>query len=580
MSDPVPQKKIPLRHILITCLFLAGTVLAVYGQAGDFDFINLDDPLYVTRNPHVRQDLSLKSIGDAFTTLSGDFWVPLTVLSLMADHQLYGLKAGGYHITNVLFHLCNCILLFLFLQKTTGSFWRSAFAAAVFALHPVFTESVLWIAERKDVLSFFFFLLTLLFYSRYIEKKTAAAYLVILICFTCGLMAKPMLVTLPCALLLLDYWPLQRMDTDRDNLLGMFTARVIEKAPLFILSLIFSIITFMTQNRGQAVVGLDVYPLPVRLNNALVSYASYIRKFILPRDLAVFYPHPLNTIPLWQTLLSALVLLLITLLAVRTAKKHPFLMFGWLWFLGILFPVIGLTQSGLQAMADRFIYIPAIGLIIIISWGLPAIPGIKKLQKKILGPAAIIYLLLLGSTTFFQAGYWENSISLFSHAARVTRNNYIAHTCLANAYQEKGADPQAFLHYTEALRIKPNYAKAHYNLGLLLARNQRTDDAIKHFRLSLKVRPERAETHNALAIELAKKNALEKSIEHFQEAVRLDPGFIDAQNNLGHALLLNNHITEAVTVFENILKNHPDHAIARNNLKKALEKSKNIHKKN
>ena len=573
------QKNSRLFRTTLVCFVLAVMVLAVYGQSRNFDFINLDDPLYVTRNPHVQQGLCLKSIGDAFTTLSGEFWLPVTVLSLMVDHELYGLNAGGYHMTNVFLHLLNSILLFLFLGKATGSFLRSAFAAAVFALHPMFTESVIWIAERKDVLSLFFLLLTLLVYRRYSEKKSAATYMGILACFSLGLMAKPMLVTLPCALLLLDFWPLQRTGTDRTTLLEKFAPLVIEKIPLFVLSLIFSIITFITQGRGQAVVGLDVYPLSVRISNALVSYVRYLKKFILPCDLAVFYPHPLDTIPLWQILVSVLVLMLITLTACRTAKKQPFFIFGWLWFLGILFPVIGLTQSGLQAMADRFIYIPAIGLIIMISWGVPAILGTQKYRNRIIGPAAVLYLLLLGMAAWIQAGYWQNSIRLFTHAVRTTENNYIAHTCLANAYQEAGCAEPAYRHYVEALRIKPNYAKAHYNLGLLLAKNRRTDDAIKHFRLALKVRPEKAETHNALAIALAEKNELNKAITHFREAVRRDPGFADAQNNLGHALMLSGKISEAITVFETLLKDHPDHAFARNNLKKAVEKSKKRNKK-
>ena len=569
------QSKSQLIRNTLICLFLTGIILSIYIQTKDFEFINLDDNLYVFQNPYVQQGLTQKSIITAFTTTTGGFWIPVTVLSLMADYEIYGMNAGGYHLTNVFFHILNTLLLFFALKQLTGSFSRSSFVASFFAVHPMFVESVVWISERKDVLSMFFFLLTIISYNRYTRQKSRVRYIYVFILFALGLMAKPMIVTLPFALLLLDYWPLNRLSLNRKNFFKSLTPLVIEKIPLFILSIFFSIITFTTQNIGKAVIGLEKYSIIVRINNAVISYILYLKKFFIPGDLAVFYPHPLNTIPLWQTVISAALLILISYAAIRLSRKHPFFLMGWLWFAGILFPVIGISQSGLQAMADRFIYIPSIGLIIIMTWGITAAVKRLKIKKKIVVSSAFLILFVFSATAWIQTGYWKNSIFLFKHTIKATKNNYTAHTCLANAYFDKGINTLAKEHYVKALQINPNHAKTYYNLGLLLSKEGQTDAAIKHFEMSLKIRPETAKTHSAFATELLKKKLLDDAISHYKEAVRLDPKFIDAQNNLGFAYLLKREYSAAILIFQTLLKNDPLHQTARNNLKKALEKSKN-----
>jgi tetratricopeptide (TPR) repeat protein len=438
----------------------------------------------------------------------------------------------------------------------------------------MFVESVVWISERKDVLSMFFFLLTIISYNRYTRQKSRIRYIYVFILFALGLMAKPMLVTLPFVLLLLDYWPLNRLSLNKKNFFKTLNPLVIEKIPLFFLSIFFSILTFTTQS-SKAVVSLENYSIIVRINNALISYILYLKKFFVPNALAVFYPHPLNTIPLWQTTISAFLLILISYAAIRLSRKYPFFLMGWLWFAGILFPVIGISQSGLQAMADRFIYIPSIGLIIIITWGMTDVIKRLKIKRKIVISSALLILFVFSATAWMQTGYWKNSIFLFKHTIKVTKNNYAAHTCLANAYFDRGINTLAKEHYVKALQINPNHAKTYYNLGLLLSKEGQTDAAIKHFELSLKIRPGIAKTHSAFATELIKKNLLDDAIFHYKEAVHLDPKLINSQNNLGFAYLLKGEYTEAIRIFQTVLKNDPFHQKARNNLNIAIEKSKN-----
>jgi tetratricopeptide (TPR) repeat protein len=577
-NNKTPSEKQVPNHLIrntLTCLFLVAIILSVYIQTKDFEFTNLDDNNYVFENPYVQQGLTQKSIISAFTTTTGSFWIPLTVLSLMADYEMYNLNAGGYHLTNVFFHILNTLLLFFALKQLTGSFSRSSFAASFFAVHPMFVESVVWISERKDVLSMFFFLLTIIFYNRYARQKNRTNYFFVFILFALGLMAKPMLVTLPFALLLLDYWPLNRLPLNKKYFAKALPPLIIEKMPLFFLSILFSILTFITQNSGTAVIGLKDYSILVRINNAVISYILYLEKFFIPKDLAVFYPHPLNTIPLWQTTISAALLILISYAAIRLSRKYPFFLMGWLWFAGILFPVIGISQSGLQAMADRFIYIPSIGLIIIMTWGITAAVKRLKIKKKIVVSSAFLILFVFSATAWMQTGYWQNNIVLFKHTIGVTENNYIAHTCLANAYFDKGINTLAKEHYIKTLKINPNHAKTYYNLGLLLSKDGQTDAAIKHFNQSLKLRPEMAKAHSALATQLIKKKLLDDAIFHYKEAVRLDPKFINAQNNLGFAYLLKGEYSEAIRIFKTVLKNDPLHQKARNNLNIAIEKSKN-----
>jgi hypothetical protein len=378
------KKSFPFNLDYLICVLLITTTLAVFWQVNSHNFINLDDPPYITENTHVQEGLSLKSLGWAFSSTDVGLWIPLTWLSFMLDFELYGLNAGGYHLTNLLFHLASTLLLFVTLRQTTGGRWQSAFVAALFALHPLHVESVAWVTERKDVLSTFFWMITMWAYFHYVVRPGVASYMLTLLAFALGLMAKPMLVSLPFVLLLLDYWPLGRLRLSQLLHAGVTKNPVInlsskadsqisrliwEKVPFFALAAIFSFITLLAEQSDNAVKSLQILPISVRLGNSLIAYVSYIGKMIYPKNLAIFYPYVVSNISLWTAAGAGLVLLLTTLFVLRAGRAYPFVPVGWFWYLGTLLPVIGLVQVGGQAMADRFTYVPLIGLLIIIAWG-------------------------------------------------------------------------------------------------------------------------------------------------------------------------------------------------------------------
>ena len=419
---------------------LAVSTLLVFWQVRDFDFIDYDDDLYVYKNQHVLNGLTADGVIWAFTTNRSANWHPLTWLSLMLDCQLFGPGPGRIHLINVLLHLANTLLLFAVLKKMTGSLWPSAFVAAAFALHPMHVESVAWIAERKDVLSTFFFLLTLAAYAGYVKRPSVYRYMLSLVLFAVGLMAKPMLVTLPFVLLLLDYWPLNRLMAQTaatsshrggksvpaaDKYLTLYRI-IIEKIPFFVLSAVSSVITFSVQQSSGAVADINILPLQNRVANAFLSYAKYIGKMFWPQDLAVFYPlNAVGSISLWQFVLYALLLVGVTFLVLRFCGTRKYLLVGWFWFVGTLVPVIGFVQVGSQAFADRYTYIPYIGLFIMIAWGLPELLSKWPYRKFALGISAVIALTAFGICAHQQVIYWNNSIALFSHALEVTQNNYL-----------------------------------------------------------------------------------------------------------------------------------------------------------
>jgi len=416
----------------------------------------------------------------------------------MLDCQLYGLNPGRHHQTNLFFHIASTLLLFLCLRRLTGVLWRSGFVAALFALHPLHVESVAWIAERKDVLSTFFWMLTMWGYIRYVERPGIAKYLSVLLFFILGLLSKPILVTLPFVLLLLDYWPLGRFQAEQSvdkskQLPGSLPLHLFwEKIPFFVLAAASSIVTFLVQQRGGAVGSLDVFPLNVRIANALVSYVRYLGKIIWPNNLSVFYPHP-GMLSGWQVAGACLLLAAISLLAVRSLKRSPYVAVGWLWYVGSLVPVIGLVQVGGQSMADRYSYVPLIGIFIIIAWGVPEL--VQRWHYKNIGLSTMsaALLLILMITTWLQVRYWANTITLFEHALKINVNNYVAHNNLGLALAKQGNTVEAISHYTEALRINPDYVKAHNRLGIVLARGGKIESAIVHFQEALRIKPDHAE---------------------------------------------------------------------------------------
>jgi tetratricopeptide (TPR) repeat protein len=532
-------------------LVLALTTLAVYWQVRNHDFVNYDDNVYVSDNANIQAGITLEGIRWAVTSTIARNWHPVTCLSLMLDYQLFGLNPGAFHMTNVLFHTANSLLLLLVFSKMTGRIWQSAFVAAVFALHPLHVESVAWVAERKDVLSAFFWMLTMWAYVRYAERPNPARYSLVTAFFVLGLMAKPMLVTLPFVLLLLDYWPLNRLRAGKldsngnsrrlDSVATTYQKSTVgglvkEKIPLFIFSAVFSIITFLVQQQGGTMRSLEMIPLRIRIANAMVSYVNYIQKMIVPTKLAVFYPHPGNELPLSHAIIAAIAIVGISVVIIRYSRRRPYLAVGWLWYIGTLVPVIGLVQVGQQAMADRYSYVPLTGLFIIIAWGVPDILSRWRHRNIALALITAPVLIALMLTTRLQLCYWQNSITLFEHTINVTNNNHTAHNNLANALADEGKDEAAIAHYQKALQINPNYIRARYNLGNSLGKLGKLNDAVAHWTEVLCLDPNHADAHNNLGCVLLKQGKFDEAVSHFRQALNLKPNDLAVKNNLARAI--------------------------------------------
>ena len=581
-----------MRRELLVCLFLVLATLTVYWQVGNYEFVNLDDDMYITENSHIQEGLSRESAAWAFTTTRLANWHPVTWLSHMLDFQLYGLNPRGHHLTNVFFHLVNTLLLFLVLKWMTGALWRSGFVAALFALHPLHVESVAWVAERKDVLSTLFWMLTLWAYLRYVQRPDLKRYLLTLLFFALGLMAKPMLVTLPCVLLLLDYWPLERIqlgqaaisrtvpgppaiiaDTPRKQAFRL----LFEKIPLFFLAVVSSVVTFLVQKGGGAVGALEAYPVRIRVANTLFSYVKYMVKTIWPSNLAVFYPHPGQSLSMWQAAVAGLLLLLISIVVIRGGRRYPYLPVGWFWYLGTLVPVIGLVQVGAQAMADRYTYVPLIGLFIMVAWGVPHALRNYRYAQSSLAFAATSLLVGLMVCTWLQIKYWENGITLFEHTLQVTSNNSQIHNNLGNVLTKKGRLQEAILHYTKALEINPNYAAAHSNLGVALADQGRFGEAIKHYSAALLLNPNSPETLNNLGVARYNQGDVPGAIENYMRALQLKPDYAEAHNNLGNGLAQQGRLTEAEDHYRQALSIKPDYPEAHNNLGVDLARQGKFH---
>ena len=565
---------------LLISLFLIVTTLVAFEEVRNHAFLNFDDDVYVTENRQVRSGLTLKSVIWASTRMHAGHWHPLTWLSHMLDCELYGLNPGGHHLTNLLFHIVNTLLLFLVLKRMTGRLWMSGFIAALFALHPLHVESVAWVAERKDVLSTFFWMLTMWAYVHYVERPRLNRYLLVLLCFTLGLSSKPMLVTLPFVLLLLDYWPLGRFQFGQlsgnsklstSKLISSSDQRSValrlvwEKAPFFLLSGLSSILTIFAAQRAGAVASLEYHPFESRFANALVSYVSYIEKMIWPHHLAVFYPHP-EAFPIWKVVGAGLLLGCLTVLAIRAARKRPYLVVGWLWYLGTLVPVIGLMQAGSQAMADRFTYVPLIGLFIMIVWGVQDILAGWRYRRVALSILAGVILLILMMVTRFQVKHWQNDVTLFTHTLDVTVNNALSRNNLGAALFRQGKYQEAIVHYTEALRIDPRNALARNGLGVALARQGRYQESVDHWKEVLRIKPDFADAHNNLGNTLVNLGKYQEAIAHYNEALRIKPDNANAHNNLGGALRRLGRHEEAIAHFTEALKIKSDYAEAHGNL--------------
>ena len=542
---------------------LALSTFAAYEQVLRSDFVNFDDDRYITANPQVQAGVTRGSVSWAFSTDYNSNWHPLTWLSHMLDCQLYGLNSTGHHMTALLLHIVNTLLLFWVLKRMTAAVWLSAFVAAAFALHPVHVESVAWVSERKDVLSGFFWVLTMAAYVRYTKRPGIGRYLLVFVALSLGLMAKSMLVTLPFVLLLLDYWPLGRGRVPIYKL-------VMEKIPLFILVTVLSIVTYMAQQSGGSVKMMEALPVDLRIANALVSYLGYIGKMIYPVNLAMFYPYKGYSLFAWQPIVSLVVLVGILSAVIYTVRRWSFLAVGWLWYLGTMVPVIGLVQVGDQAMADRYTYLPSIGIFIMAAWGAAELTGKWRHQKiilKILAPLLLVAMLIC---TRLQVSYWQDSSTLFEHTLAVTENNYVIHYNLGKTLQGQGDIDGAIGHYRKALRIDPDFGQAHNNLGTALQAKGNLNEAIGHYREALYINPDSAQAHNNLALVLVSTGKIDEAIGNYRKALRINPDFAETHNNLGLALVSGGKINEAIGHYRQALRVNPNYTRAHYNLALAL----------
>jgi tetratricopeptide (TPR) repeat protein len=534
-----------LRRYAICALLIV--VLLAYWPVYKNGFV-YDDLEYITANSHVQHGLTWDEIKWSLTSLQSSNWHPLTWISHMADCQLYGPNPAGHHITNLIFHLANVLLLFAFLSRTTGAFWPSAFVAAIFGVHPLHVESVAWVAERKDVLSTFFWLLTMLAYVRYSKRSSLGNYGLVVGLFILGLASKPMLVSLPFVLLLMDYWPLERMKKVRIRRL------ILEKIPLIILSAASSTLTYYAQQKGGALATTELYPMSVRIPNALVAYMGYISKMLWPVRLAAFYPHPGKNLPIWEAAAAGVALILITALALWMARKRPYLAVGWLWYVGTLVPVIGLVQVGNQAMADRYAYIPLIGLFIALAWEMS-----EFLRGKAAAVGACAVLLIFAVLTRMQLPYWHDDITLYEHAIAVTRDNYVAHVNLGTVLKDQN---ESIKHYREAITIKPDGFLAYHNLGSVLAEQGKLDEAIPYFRKAIRLHANYFEAYNDLGTALMHKGEYDEAYANMLRAVEVNPEYAQGHVNLGRLLDSLGQPKEAIAHFQDAIALDPEDAQA------------------
>jgi tetratricopeptide (TPR) repeat protein len=562
-QNPRLQVQLDRHKKALVILFLIVSTLAVFWQVRNHEFIDFDDPEYITRNTHVTAGLSVEGLIWAFTTFHASNWHPLTWLSHMLDCELFGLNPGGHHLTSVAIHIASTIILFLLLHNMTGAMWRSAFVAALFALHPLRVESVAWISERKDVLSTLFWMATLWAYAVYVQKPEIKRYLLVFFLFGLGLTAKPMLVTLPFVLLLLDYWPLGRMkfgNADgghRSANLRLLT----EKIPFLVLSGVSCFVTFIAQNHGGAVQSLESLPLMARICNALLAYVAYIGKMIWPHNLAVYYPHPIS-VDFFAVAAAALLLMGISGLMLHLSRRHASLVVGWFWYLGTLVPVIGLVQVGMHAMADRYTYVPLVGLAIIAAWGVPTLIANWQYRSHVLAVSALILIPVLMVATFTQTRRWRDSITLFEYTLEVTTDNRLVHYNLGLALAKKGGTKEAIAHYREALRINPNDVDANNNLGNILAKSGKYDEAIGHYFQALKADPEDAKGYNNLGNVLSSLGRNREAIDRYREALQIKPDFAQAHYNLGRSLAELGEVEGAIESYKAALRIDPNSAEA------------------
>ena len=620
--------KMPVRYQpVLIYLFLISVTFGTFWPVLKHQFVKYDDDKYVTENPHITGGLTLQSMVWAFTTPHFFMWHPLTSLSHLLDYELFGLNPFGHHLTSLLIHIANVLLLFWVLKRLTGAVWPSAFVAAVFAVHPLQVESVAWVAERKNVLSTLFWVLTIAAYIRYTERPSIGRYSLVVLAFSLGLMAKPIAVTLPCVLLLLDYWPLQRLQWPRQSKgenspqhslvklthkQSSFWLLFAEKIPLFILAAVVCAITYIIQQRGGVVSGLESVPLSYRVANAVISYATYIEKMVWPSGLAVFYPHPGSNFSMVRLVTSVVLLVAISVCCIYPVRKkalpfrrgkniivrvgfkappelsnggYPFrsrkyLLTGWLLFLGVLVPVIGLVQAGAQGRADRYMYIPMVGLLVMVVWGAGDLLAKWRYRRVLSVLSAVVIISAAMVATLLQLRHWQDSAALFSHTLNVTQNNYVIHNNYANLLRDSGRIDQAIEHYTICLQLRNNSPEVHNNLGNALVAKGKIVEALAHYEKAIdlpesqkssgRLLPVLAEAHYNLADAMRIQKRFQEALEHYTEALKLKPNDLDTLRGFGLTLVELKRFDEAIKCYRKILELEPDNIVARGLLGLAL----------
>jgi len=535
---------------VLVCLFLAAAILLAFFPVIHNGFTGYDDGDYVTDNPHVRTGVTAANIAWALTAAHANNWHPLTWISHALDSTIYGMAPAGHHLTSLLFHIANTLLLFLWLYGATARPWRSAFVGLAFGLHPLHVESVAWVTERKDVLSTFFWMLTLLAYTAWVRKRGAARYLLVAVCLTAGLMSKQMLVTVPLLLLILDWWPLQRVEPVR--------RLVLEKLPLLALSALSAAAAIWAQHRGGAIAPIDQLPLDLRLANAAISYVRYLAKAVWPAGLSVFYPFPLHGIPAWKVIAALLAIAAVSAVAFALRRNRPWLAAGWGWYVLTLLPVIGIVQVGMQSMADRYMYVPLIGLAIAVAW------EAAELAPRPAAAAAVILLALWAVLSWRQIPVWHDGFTLFTHALAVTPDNFLAHDNLGVELDRRGRPDEALVHYRETIHLKPgdrhgeaNFAQASFAKAQRLLAAKQLDAAIVAFREGLTYRPDNALANMGLAVALAWSGRPVEARRSFEDTLRYDPNNVEAHYDLGMLLVALGEPQKALQHFDAALRLKP-----------------------
>jgi tetratricopeptide (TPR) repeat protein len=577
---PAPPKQV---SALLLAILLGLATIVLYWPATQCDFISYDDPDYVTANDLIQNGISFENLRWALTSFVSANWHPITIWSHMLDCQLFGIKPWGHHLTSVVLHALNTALVFLFLRGLTGAVWRSVLVAVLFAIHPLRVESVAWVSERKDVLSTFFGLLTLICYTRYVQNVSSGKwqvasdesadaspvtrhpslfYALALVCFALGLMSKSMLVTWPFVLLLLDYWPLNRIQNSKFKIQS-FKQLLLEKIPFLALAAAACVATFIAQ-KGAGAVSTSL-SLAQRFENVPISYCRYLGKMFWPTNLAIFYPHPGNW-PMAEVLLACLFLAVVSGLLLVNRRRYPFLFMGWLWFIGTLVPVIGLVQVGSQSLADRYTYVPSLGVLVLVVWGMNELVQRWRYLVVPLSVAGAVVIVLCIEVTRHQLGYWQDSEMLFRHTLTVTQNNFLAHNILGAALGMKGQTDEAIRHCEEAIRIKPDYAEAHSNLGNALLIKGQTGEAIDQYQQAIQIKPDFADAHYNLGNAFLNKGQVNEAIGQYKEAIRLKSYYAAAYIGLGNALDNKGQTDEAIDQFHKAIQIKPDSADAHYNL--------------